>query len=100
MRIDSAAWPALSALLDDYLDQPEEARAAWLDSLGPEHAHILPTLREVVSKGMARGDALLDTLPAVTLRDDDTGYAPLAPGTLIGPYRLIQIGRASCRERV
>ena len=51
-------------------------------------------LREVVSKGTARGDAFLDTLPAVTTLDGVTGYAPLAPGSLVGPYRLIrELGR-------
>ena len=65
MRIAPGVWPALSALLDEYLDQPDAARAAWLANLGPEYADILPTLREVVSKGTARGDAFLDTLAAV-----------------------------------
>jgi eukaryotic-like serine/threonine-protein kinase len=94
MRIDPVIWPALSALLDEYLGQPDESRAAWLDGLGPEHADILPTLREVVTKGTARGDAFLETLPAVTPPDEDTGYAPLAPGSVVGPYRLIrELGR-------
>src|SRR5436190_1879731 len=94
MRIDPVVWPTLSALLDDYLDQPEEVRAAWLDGLGPEYADILPTLRELVSRGAARGDAFLDTLPAVTEREGVSGYAPLAPGSVVGPYRLIrELGR-------
>ena len=94
MRIAPGVWPALSALLDEYLDQPDAARAAWLANLGPEYADILPTLREVVSKGTARGDAFLDTLPAVTLSDGVTGYAPLALGSVVGPYRLIrELGR-------
>src|SRR5436190_1253517 len=94
MRIDPVVWPTLSALLDDYLDQPEEVRAAWLDSLGPEYADILPTLRELVSRGAARGDAFLDTRPAVTEREGVSGYAPLAPGSVVGPYRLIrELGR-------
>src|SRR5436190_14336771 len=94
MRIDPAVWPTLSALLDDYLDQPDASRAAWLDGLGPEYADILPTLRELVSRGAARGDAFLDTLPAVTEREGVSGYAPLAPGSVVGPYRLIrELGR-------
>ena len=94
MRIDPAVWPAVSALLDEYLDQPEEARAAWLDGLGPEYADMVPTLREMISKGSARGDAFLDTLPAGTLHDEVSAYAPLAPGAVVGPYRLIrELGR-------
>jgi hypothetical protein len=46
MRIDPESWPALSKLLDEWLDLPEESRAGWLESLGPEHAAILPALRQ------------------------------------------------------
>ena len=48
MTIDPAIWPTLSRLLDEYFDQPEESRAAWLDRLGPEYADILPTIRELL----------------------------------------------------
>ena len=48
MRIDPAIWPALSSLLDKYLDQPEEARAAWVGRLGSEYAAVLPSFRELL----------------------------------------------------
>ena len=48
MRIDPESWLALSKLLDEWLDLPPESRAAWLDSLGPEYASILPQLRRCV----------------------------------------------------
>ena len=33
MTIDPELWPALSKLLDEWLDLPEESRAAWLGGL-------------------------------------------------------------------
>src|SRR5215469_2199833 len=48
--IGPAMWPRLSTLLDEYLDQPEESRAAWLDQLGPGYSDILPTLRELLRR--------------------------------------------------
>src|SRR6266487_119223 len=94
MNIDPGIWPSLSALLDEYLDQGEESRAAWLDGLEPEYADLLPMLRELVSKGAARDGRFLSTLPAVTGRTAVTGYAPPASSSLVGPYRLIrELGR-------
>jgi hypothetical protein len=49
MRIDLDSWPEVSLLLDQWLDLPEEARANWLENLGPEHASALPVLRRVVA---------------------------------------------------
>ncbi len=46
MKIDPESWPALSLLLDQWLDLPEESRAAWLENLGPEYAGLLPSLRK------------------------------------------------------
>jgi eukaryotic-like serine/threonine-protein kinase len=96
MRIDPRIWPALSALLDECLDQPEGSRAAWLDGLGAEHADVLPTLREVLSGGTAQDDAFLDTLPAAS--ETSTGardlFVLLAAGASLGPYRVTgELGR-------
>jgi len=44
----------------------------------------------VVSRSAACGDAFLDALPPVPLCDESTGYVPLAPGSVVGPYRLIR----------
>ena len=94
MKIDPGIWPSLSALLDEYLDQPEGSRAAWLDGLGPEYADRLPVLRELVASGAARDDGFLSTMAAVTGRTAVAGYAPPASGSLVGPYRLIrELGR-------
>jgi serine/threonine-protein kinase len=80
MRIDPASWPVLSRLLDECLDLPEPSRAAWLESLGPEHASVLPLLRQMLETENA-----LDTLPKM-LQPASVG----APGGHIGPYRLLR----------
>jgi serine/threonine protein kinase/Tfp pilus assembly protein PilF len=92
MKIDRSIWPALSTLLDDYLDQPEASRQAWLDGLGPEYAGILGFFRELLSKGLALGEGFLEDFPR--LATEETGYAPLESGSVVGPYRLIrELGR-------
>jgi eukaryotic-like serine/threonine-protein kinase len=94
MKIDPGIWPSLSALLDEYLEQPEASRPAWLERLGPEYAEVLPILREVVGNGTIGEDTFLDTLPRLRQQDGITGDVLLAPGSLLGPYRLIrQLGR-------
>jgi hypothetical protein len=36
----------------------------------------------------------VNALPPVPLCDESTGYVPLAPGSVVGPYRLIrELGR-------
>jgi serine/threonine-protein kinase len=89
MRIDPAAWPALSKLLDEWLDQPPESRAQWLDSLGPEHAETLPALRELIAARAAAGDDFLRTPPKLqpALRAAAAGFEA---GGHVGPYRLIR----------
>jgi serine/threonine protein kinase len=87
MQVDPKSWPVLSALMDEWLDLPEERRAAWLASLDPKYANLLPTLRELLSQPKR---AFLDTLPEI---GDDAGDPNTAPGTfgpgmLAGPYRL------------
>jgi len=99
MKIDPGLWPALSALLDEYLDQPESSRAAWLERLSPEYAEALPALRELLDQAEAGGENFLQTFPRVSLPEDhgpedERAYAPLAPGSTVGPYRLIrELGR-------
>src|ERR1700683_1000668 len=87
MQVDPAAWPVLSALMDQWLELPEDRRAAWLDSLEPTHAHLLPTLRELLSQPPP---AFLESLPEISDHPGDPHSAPgsFVPGALAGPYRL------------
>jgi serine/threonine protein kinase len=97
MKIDPAMWPALSRLLDDWLDLPSEARPHWLENLDPSDAALLPALRELLAaeEGLSTG-SFLQTLPKIAA-DTNTGAAipdGLTEGARIGPYRLIrELGR-------
>ncbi len=88
MHVDPEAWPVLSALMDEWLDLPEDRRAAWLASLEPKHADLMPTLRELLSQQPK--PAFLEALPAIGDDPADSPAAPgsFAPGMLAGPYRL------------
>ena len=87
MQVDPESWPVLSALMDEWLDLPEERREAWLTGLEAKHPDLLPTLRELLAQPKAD---FLRTLPEI---GDDPGETPSAPGSfapgmLAGPYRL------------
>ena len=49
MKIEPEAWRRLSPLLDQWLELPEELRAGWIENLGPEHAALLPMLRQLIA---------------------------------------------------
>jgi serine/threonine protein kinase len=89
MKIDPESWPALSKLLDEWLDLPEESRAAWLESLGPEHARALPMLRQMLhAQAGVEAASFLDTLPKMG-PPVASSAAAAAAGSRIGPYRLV-----------
>ena len=89
MKIDPDSWPALSQLLDQWLELPEEARAGWLETLGPDHASFMPMLRQLIDA--ERGidaEGFLNTLPGV---GGSVGLGGgLSAGSLVGPYRLVR----------
>ncbi len=83
LNIDPATWPTLSRLLDDYLDLPAEARAAWLQGLGQEYAEMLPTLRHLLALPSTADDDFLRTLPKL-----EEPFLVLTAGQRLGPYRI------------
>lgn len=93
MQISAADWQTLSHLMDEALDLPESERAAWLDTLGAEHARLKPWLLEMLSADAVGETAdLLNTLPKLTSTnaDSDRVRALFHEGALIGPYRLMR----------
>jgi eukaryotic-like serine/threonine-protein kinase len=86
-RLDPETWKRVSRLLDEALELPAEARAAWLDGLDPADAAHRLVLEELL-RADARAEAanFLGTPPTVE--------APAEPGAPIGPYRLDrEVGR-------
>src|SRR5450432_255384 len=91
LPIDSDDWPVVSELLDQWLDSPVEARAGWIEGLGPEYARVLPVLRELLPvPGSALTGQFLKTLPKATEDTTPAAAACLSPGALVGPYRLLR----------
>jgi hypothetical protein len=63
--MDAAAWAVLNRLLDEALELPPQARAEWIDGVGPEHHEILPLLRRLLAG--ADSAAFLDSIPKIDL---------------------------------
>jgi len=102
---------ALAPLLDAMLALPAHERAAWVASLGPEHAVEQPLLRDMlddISQGhdsqALPDDSLWQAWPAHLQRVIDehaadvgvsgTGESAAAafePGQMVGPYRLLRL---------
>ena len=64
MKIEPESWRILSPLLDQWLELPEELRAGWMENLGPEHAGVLPVLRQLIATQAAIDDKRLSEYAA------------------------------------
>jgi eukaryotic-like serine/threonine-protein kinase len=88
MPITAAEWKRLSPLLDLALDLPPAQCAAWLASLPPEHADLRGSLAELLAgkRAIETGD-FLNRLPEFSAVP---AALKLKPGSIVGPYRLLQ----------
>jgi serine/threonine-protein kinase len=91
--LSPAQWTTLRGLLDEALDRPAAARAAWLAALPREHEALRPRLQALLSHVDApTAGRLLETLPKI----ETAQFAPLPapdgglPTDAVGPYRLIR----------
>ncbi|MEZ5458086.1 MAG: protein kinase [Steroidobacteraceae bacterium] len=80
----------LSDLLDTALELAPEQRAAWIDSLGEEHAALKPRLRALLARAAeVESRDFLGSLPGLPLPDTEADTEPaLDRGAMFGPYRL------------
>ncbi len=53
LQIDANTWATLNLLLDEALDQPAEARAAWIERLAPEFSGLKPRLQALLLRAGA-----------------------------------------------
>ncbi|MFD0726880.1 protein kinase domain-containing protein [Lysobacter brunescens] len=90
-----ADWPRFSALLDQCLDLPPEARAAWIDALDADDRRFAPTLRALLQDNARSAESgWLERPPAITAEPSG-----MAEGERIGPWRLLRpLGRGGMGE--
>jgi hypothetical protein len=83
-------WREIFALLDTALELEPPARAAWLASLGQEHAALSPRLEELLRTHAAKDSA--DFMRDAATFALDNAAARQTPGTdlVVGPYRLLR----------
>lgn len=99
----SALLPELARLLDEALDVPPAARAAWLDTRAVDHGEAVPWLRRMLIEREALPADFLDA-PHLQVTDPDDGAA--VEGAEVGPFRLIRelgrggMGKVYCAERI
>ncbi|HEY8507596.1 MAG TPA: serine/threonine-protein kinase [Steroidobacteraceae bacterium] len=97
-ELDAQTWAQLNRLLDAALDQPNEKRAQWLESLPAEFDTLKPHLRDLLSRAAKVETAdFLSTLPkldAASLASEPEAPGAHRAGDEIGQYRLVrELGR-------
>ena len=91
MSLSVAELSSLSRLLDDALELPEGEVPAWLDGLGPDHARLVPVLREMLAERNSQAGFLQG---APSLGESPLDASVARAGEQVGAYRLLsQIGQ-------
>ena len=80
MALNASQIARMNQLLEECIDLDRAGRELWLSRLRPEDGDLEPMLREAL---LAQDESPV-TLPHLA------GGEPMAPGDLVGPYRLMQ----------
>jgi hypothetical protein len=81
-------WHTALDLLDQALELPVAQRADWLAQMAPAHAHLKPTLQQLLDDRRAIETA--DFLQALPPLDAPTAGAARAAGQQVGPWLLLR----------
>jgi tetratricopeptide (TPR) repeat protein len=95
MTIPAALWPQISRLLDEALLLDPAERSPWLARLDVEHPDEAVHVRRLLAAhDRPAGDDVLGAPPAellaAALSDESSATQALAPGRMLGPYRLLE----------
>ncbi|MFN9573102.1 MAG: protein kinase domain-containing protein, partial [Betaproteobacteria bacterium] len=89
--LTAATWSEVSALLDEVLALPPEARDGFVEALSGERAAHKDTLVSLLAQAAGvETEDFLATLPAIGLPAVAACAAQPASGVEVGPYRLIE----------
>ncbi|MBL8519422.1 MAG: protein kinase [Betaproteobacteria bacterium] len=90
MPLNADDLRTLDRLLQEALDLPAAARAAWIDALPAPHQAYADILRaQLLVEDVATSDQFLEALPALPVAA--AGDAAARAGERVGPYRLIRL---------
>src|ERR1017187_9556378 len=90
-------WARIKEIFTEASERQAAERSAFLDSAcGGDERLRAEVERLLVQDGESLKSPAGDLLPLAA----NLAAPQWSPGTLVGPYRIDQIGRASCRERV
>jgi WD40 repeat protein/tRNA A-37 threonylcarbamoyl transferase component Bud32/TPR repeat protein len=91
--LSAAEYAQLSALLDEALELPPEARSAWLASLAAREPRTATLLRQLfVLQSATHGDGFLEDRGPLLRQLVDTAEAdPGLVGREFGPYRVLSL---------
>lgn len=86
-------WPVLSRLLDEALELPPAARAAWLDQLPSDYADVKPLLQRMLARAsdVLTGGFLEGHTAAEQPEDGELTQPAHACGDIVGPWRLVRL---------
>jgi len=95
MRLTAHQMALMSRLLDEALPLDDAGRRRWLETLSPDHADLLPALRQSLLPEFYPSSDLMSFHTLLESGGADARAGPastgLQPGDRVGPYELIRV---------
>lgn len=97
--MDAERWAHLERLYQRVLDSPPERRTAVLEQSCSDDPELLHELQSLLEAREEAGNFLSPDQLCSHIGKLDSGPAPLAPGSTLGPYRIVaEIGSGAMGE--